>query len=63
MIRADLQNCPPSANDVLHRLLTNRTSVGFAYAKDNPTEEDFPKSKLSTFSEGKFISVEITFIS
>lgn len=50
MIRASLYNCPLSGNDVLHRLLTNWTSVGFAYAKgtvDNPTKEDSPKSNAS----------------
>lgn len=54
MIHADLHNCPLSTNGVIHRLLTNRTSVDFAYAKgtvDNPTEEDSPKSKLSPFSD------------
>lgn len=49
MIRADLHNCPLSDNDVMYRLLTTQTSVGFSYAKgtvENPTEDCLQRANL-----------------
>ncbi|KAL6041708.1 hypothetical protein STEG23_009900 [Scotinomys teguina] len=54
MLQADLESFPPSGNDELHSLLTNWTSIGFAYATetaDSPTEADYPKSNASPYSD------------